>query len=175
MPVYHIHEGLQQGETFDDRFNNAFAYVFEKGYDAVIALGNDTPDLYELPWLAIKTALNNEQPVFGPNKRGGIYLCGLTRSMWQQGLLKDIPWKTTEVFHTIIERSGNAFTLPVYHDLNNRLDIRRYFRESRQSAWLLPILHASFMSPDQVFFHPPAGIQSVKSLRAPPEERNFVY
>lgn len=175
LPVYHIHEGLQKGETFAERFNNAFGYVFDMGYDAVIALGNDTPDVNGLPWASIKSALRQDQPVIGPNVSGGIYLCGLTRDMWDQGVLTNIPWKTNQVFKSIVDTLGQTFLLPVYHDLNNRVDIRRYFRESDRASWLIQLLATQCFQPEVSINQKPKASRRVTSLRAPPEERISAY
>lgn len=45
LPVFHFSDENQIGNSFGERFTNAIASVFEKGFTSVITIGNDTPHL----------------------------------------------------------------------------------------------------------------------------------
>lgn len=45
IPYFHFTEAEQVGNSFGERFVNAIQYIFNKGFDRVITIGNDTPQL----------------------------------------------------------------------------------------------------------------------------------
>ncbi|CAN0575163.1 unnamed protein product, partial [Ectocarpus sp. 12 AP-2014] len=45
QPYFHISEKEQTGNSFGERFTNAIQTVFDKGYEHIITVGNDTPQL----------------------------------------------------------------------------------------------------------------------------------
>ena len=57
LPVFHYHEGNQKGQTFGERMANAFQEVFALGFEAVISVGNDSPELARTNWQDITARL----------------------------------------------------------------------------------------------------------------------
>lgn len=45
LPYFHFSEKEQNGPTFAERYVNAIQSVYDQGYDTVITIGNDTPQL----------------------------------------------------------------------------------------------------------------------------------
>ena len=41
LPVYVVGSNLQHGANFGEKLANAFDFVFQKGYEKVISVGND--------------------------------------------------------------------------------------------------------------------------------------
>ena len=78
LPVFHFHEGNQEGNNFGQRLANAYAELYKKGFEAVIAVGNDCPEIAKLNWHKIKMDLNAGKEVLGKSVRGGAYLLGIT-------------------------------------------------------------------------------------------------
>ena len=76
-PVYWIDANRQRGDTFGERFANAYQQLFHKGYQKVIAIGNDCPTLTVKDIYQAATSLESNKPVLGPSKDGGVYLRGL--------------------------------------------------------------------------------------------------
>lgn len=58
IPVYHFHEQNQKGDTFGERIANAYQEVFDMGYEQVISVGNDCPDLEHINWKQISINLS---------------------------------------------------------------------------------------------------------------------
>lgn len=71
---------IQSGITFGEKFYESINKVFEKGYENIIVIGNDTPSLKlrDIIFAAKHTSINNS--VIGPSKDGGFYLLSLNRS-----------------------------------------------------------------------------------------------
>lgn len=71
---------IQSQKSFGKKFYESIKYVFDKGFDNVIVLGNDTPSLKlrDIKYAAEHTSKNNS--VIGPSKDGGFYLLSLNKN-----------------------------------------------------------------------------------------------
>ncbi|MEM1407411.1 MAG: DUF2064 domain-containing protein, partial [Bacteroidota bacterium] len=67
LAVFHFHEGNQIGHTFGERLANAIEGVFHKGYEGVIAVGNDSPELGKTHFDDAVYSLAQGQCVLGPS------------------------------------------------------------------------------------------------------------
>ncbi|WP_417599872.1 TIGR04282 family arsenosugar biosynthesis glycosyltransferase [Owenweeksia hongkongensis] len=108
LPVFWIDENKQRGSNFGERFANAFEYVFSQGYDNVISIGNDTPELTSADLLQAAKILNQQKSVLGPTADGGDYLIGLNKSAFCKEPFQNIPWQTSAV-HESLARYFKAF------------------------------------------------------------------
>ena len=66
IPVFVCDSSKQHGFTFGDRFVNAFSMIFEKGFENVIAVGNDCLSLCENTILRAEEDLCKNELVLGP-------------------------------------------------------------------------------------------------------------
>ena len=83
LPLFHFHEGNQQGATFGERLTNAFKHVFDRGFTAAVAVGNDTPELGSIDWSTVCASLQHDRQVVGPSFRGGAYPDRFDQSRFQ--------------------------------------------------------------------------------------------
>ena len=69
---------VQKGNDIGDRMLNAFKDGFEKGYEHIVLIGSDLPDI--TPDIINKgfSTLDKSSTVFGPAEDGGYYLIGMT-------------------------------------------------------------------------------------------------
>lgn len=115
----------QAGNNLGDRMQNAFSFLFGKGYNKVCIIGSDC---HELTTAIIETAfekLTTTDVVIGPAVDGGYYLLGMKRNT--KTLFEGIEWSTSKVFTSTIkkinERQLSCFTLPVLTDVDEANDI----------------------------------------------------
>ncbi len=88
-------KGVQQGNDLGERMANAFISGFEAGYEKIVLIGSDCPEISEE---IIKTAfqkLGDSPIVFGPAVDGGYYLVGL--SSFEETVFKDKPWSKPDL------------------------------------------------------------------------------
>ena len=86
---------LQSGNDLGERMQNAFAYVFENGYDEGVIIGTDC---FELTSSIINDAfshLKKHDVVIGPATDGGYYLLGMKKLNTK--LFQNISWSTAHV------------------------------------------------------------------------------
>ncbi|WP_452601756.1 TIGR04282 family arsenosugar biosynthesis glycosyltransferase [Pontimicrobium sp. MEBiC06410] len=103
LPYFIISEKQQQGHNFGTRFTNAIQSVFNKGFDNVITIGNDTPHLQTAHIIAAEKKLQNTALVLGPSLDGGFYLMGISKTHFNAETFLNLPWQTRALRQTILK------------------------------------------------------------------------
>lgn len=124
--IIHFDEKRQFGETFGERLSNAFTEVFEMGYSAAIAVGNDSPDLWQTDWKAVEEALDSGASVLGPTIRGGTYLIGLQANTFNANEFASLHWQGNQIFEELQQycRANTLCVLSRLRDLNTLHDLQ---------------------------------------------------
>ncbi len=94
---YHISESQQVGGSFGERFSNAVAKVFSEGFDHVIAIGADCPNINKR---LLDQAIQNAQKgqcTLGPAKDGGAYLLSISKDHFDASTFESLPWESSEL------------------------------------------------------------------------------
>lgn len=129
LPYFRITEEGQTGVSFGERLTNAIQSVYDKGYDNVIAIGNDTPHIQVHHILDTAKKLATHSLILGPSKDGGFYLIGLHKSQFEPTQFLQLPWQTNtlvkELLHryTLIEDQTQAHLLTTLEDIDVVIDI----------------------------------------------------
>ena len=119
----------ERGNDFNSRFINALQDTFALGYDRVVAVGGDIPDLQSTD---IHSALQTDDVVVGPTHDGGFYLAGLKKQDIKH--FNKLPWRHYNLFEQLTQRlEKNACR---YRFLKYRRDID-HAADARQTATLL--------------------------------------
>ena len=146
LPVFHFSDKDQVGATFGERFTNAIANVFERGFSNIITIGNDTPHLKTQHLRHTAQQLAMGKTVIGPSNDGGFYLLGLQKSNFQVAEFQNLPWQRFSLYHQISlwlqEESSELIKLPVLKDLDNERDLESIlsFSSGLSSTILLLII-----------------------------------
>ena len=80
------------------RMTEDFRKAFEEGYDKVVIIGSDIPDLSVEIINEAFNSLNSNDSVIGPSEDGGYYLIGFNSDTSYQDCFKNISWSTDKVF-----------------------------------------------------------------------------
>lgn len=98
VPFYHITEIEQFGTSFGERFANAIQSILEMGYENLIAIGNDSPQLKAAHITKAARYLKNGKGVLGPSLDGGFYLMGLKKEWFVYQSFLALPWQRQNLF-----------------------------------------------------------------------------
>lgn len=101
IDIYWIDEQLQTGNDFSARITNSFQMLFDAGYDNVVCIGNDSPDLTIQLLQGAIHKLGSKKMVIGPSNDGGIYLFGLNKEFFDKTELQGLPWQTSFLFNCL--------------------------------------------------------------------------
>jgi uncharacterized protein len=122
----------QRGRTFGERLANAFAGCRSRGYDQVVAVPGDVPQLAEAHLAAAFDALAAREVVFGPSADGGVWLIGVRGDAG--GLLAGVPWLTASVFAALMANAPRAAVLTELLDVDGRAGLAPLARAARAAA-----------------------------------------
>ncbi len=123
----------QTGTDFGARLCTSIEQVFGLGYDRVLVVGNDSPQL-DLPVLMqCKDRFKAAAVLLGPDHRGGVYLLGVTRSSFH--LLSGICWNTNSDFSQLVlkceQQDETVAILDARSDLDSPTDLRRILQDTQ--------------------------------------------
>lgn len=110
LQFFHYSENQQIGDSFSTRFTNAITSIFNKGFENIIVIGNDTPHLTKKHILKAEKSLKQQHCVLGLSKDGGFYLMGLQKSHFNIESFLKLPWQTSYLTRAIFKvlKSNNA-------------------------------------------------------------------
>jgi len=117
------------------RMKNFFAKRFAEGYEQVVLLGTDSPNVPVDYVAQALRELQSHDVVLGPSEDGGYYLVGARRQV--PAIFEGIPWSTPKVWQVTTDAlrlAGNSFaTLPPWYDVDERADYERLIVELANS------------------------------------------
>lgn len=138
LPYYRISSAEQVGDNFADRYKNAILTIFNKGYERVIVVGNDSPELSSQTIRNCESRLLENDLVYGQTTKGGIYTLGLTRKGFDQLDFKGVPWQSDKVatyFDLVLAVSIQSFSLEqIFDELNTRSDVWNFIKRLTSNA-----------------------------------------
>lgn len=144
LPFFFIGSHQQHGNSFGERFQEAFNAVFSKGYTHVIAIGTDCPTLNCGDILQAVKKLNQERVVIGPDERGGVYLLGLSKSHFNNLNFNSLNWNTSSltksIFQQLNECELSLNQLRKLADINHVRELSKYVKHNIN--WLSTLLLA---------------------------------
>lgn len=127
LPFYHISEREQQGKTFGERFAHAVQSIYEKGYEAVITVGNDSPQLQSSHIHRVYKAIQEGESALGPAEDGGFYIMGLHRDQFNADSFRRLSWGQSgllrEMLGMLRRLDRHVDLLPVLGDIDSIEDI----------------------------------------------------
>lgn len=128
LPTFVYDESKQHGSHFGAKFSNALQHLFDEGYDSIIAIGNDCPNLEKKHIIQAQQSLLNNQSVIGPTYDGGFYLLGLNKEKFDCLTFQNFSWNSEEiyqeVFHAISEETNETVVLQKLRDLDFYIDVQ---------------------------------------------------
>lgn len=127
LPLVVVDEYEQVGDTFGHRFAHAVKKVFDLGYNNVITVGNDSPQLKASHILKAEKALQKGQMPIGPSCDGGFYLLGLSKENYDFLRFVQFSWQTPKLYNEWLcfaaEKQLSAVSLRPLRDIDKLADI----------------------------------------------------
>ena len=115
----------QSGADLGERMKNAFINGFNAGYNRIVLIGSDLPDIESKHIEAGLNKLKETEVVFGPAEDGGYYLIGLSKM--HECVFDNKPWSQTHLLEeTLAELQKNNINfskLEVLNDIDTLEDL----------------------------------------------------
>jgi rSAM/selenodomain-associated transferase 1 len=126
----------QQGNDLGKRMLNAFELVFKKGYNKVIIVGTDAPDISADLVQKAFSSLDKNSCVIGPASDGGYYLLGFNSEI--SDVFSGIEWSTSSVFDKTLEMlkhiQKSYYVLDELTDIDTKSDLQSWITRFDGSA-----------------------------------------
>lgn len=135
LPFFTSFSNNQSGNNFGERLSNAAQDIFDKGFQSLIIIGNDCPQLESTQLIQTKHLLSSRPLVLGPTIDGGVYLIGIQREAFNKNIFTQLYWESDQLQH-----SWNSYAERHSHQvvwLDGHFDIDR----GRDFEMLLPKLN----------------------------------
>lgn len=165
----------QRGKSFGERLTSAFADARALGYEQIVAVPTDVPELDGAALARAFAALKRNPAVLGPSPDGGVYLIGLRPGRAGVAGLAGVRWQTPFVLGDLESRlraSGISPTqLPALADVDDRGDLVALALSARDPfvrAFLRGLLAHDTPQPLRVLRLAAAGSRRPRGARAPP-------
>lgn len=117
---------VQQGNDLGERMFQAFQHSFDLGYERVIGIGTDLPDLTADIMQSALDQLKTTDTVFGPADDGGYYLIGMNHLIPE--IFENKPWSTDFLLDVTLnelrEMGKSTLKLEVLNDIDTIEDLR---------------------------------------------------
>lgn len=112
------HKTVQHGIDLGERMKNAFKKGFEDGYERIVLIGSDLPDITANHINKGLEVLKQNEVAFGPAEDGGYYLIGLSKMY--NFVFDNKPWSKTNLLgETLSELKENGVTFTTLDTLND--------------------------------------------------------
>ena len=124
--AYNVNKMQQSNGDLGNKMHTSFCDCFTLGFDKVIIIGTDCPEIKASHINEAFAALNHTDAVIGPAADGGYYLIGLKSP--QLNLFTDIEWSSATVTQKTIEKLNDlslSYTLlETLHDVDVVEDLK---------------------------------------------------
>ena len=95
------YKAVQKGDNLGERMKNAFKKGFDDGYERIVLIGSDLPDISSEHIKNGLNALQSNKVVFGQAIDGGYYLIGL--SELKEYVFDDKPWSQSNLLEVTLK------------------------------------------------------------------------
>ena len=124
----------QRGKDLGEKMKNIFAELFERGYERVVLMGADIP---EVDVKDIDEAFRKKKDlVFGPTLDGGYYLVGMSK-LHEIVFSPEIKWGTPQVLQETIDILGRNGVevgfIKTREDIDTEEDLRGFWERIKNS------------------------------------------
>ncbi len=118
---------VQKGANLGEKMQNAFEQGFNDGFEKIILIGSDLPDISVKIIEQGFDALNKTEVVFGVAEDGGYYLVGMTKKHYC--IFKNKPWSTTHLLKKTLselkEKDISVSLLETLNDIDTITDLKK--------------------------------------------------
>ena len=136
---YRVSDGSQYSNDLLSGLTSAVKDVFATGFENVIIVGDDTPDLSFLQLRKAANNLNQQKISIGPAKDGGAYLIAFNRFDFEQGILKNLTWHSTQFKEELLQNINSLQLsyeeLAELEDLDSAVDLHIFLKKNSYSTF----------------------------------------
>ena len=146
----------QQGNDLGERMNHAFQEAFQKGFERVLIVGSDLPDLPSYHITRAFVQLQTFGSVIGPSGDGGYYLLGFQKETFSSEVFQDIVWSHSSVYAETLKKLEQRhlafFILPSWDDIDNLDELQQWYTRNRSAEVTRAKYTMQYIKAKEVYF-----------------------
>lgn len=131
---FHFDESDQEGNSFAQKIATATDKILRKGYERIIVIGSDAPDLRVRDLWYANRLLDDQDIVLGPDLRGGLYLIALKQQAFNRGSFQRLQWQSSALRSSFVAYAENSSCdvswLRWKADFNKMAEVMHYWKVS---------------------------------------------
>lgn len=128
----------QVGVDLGDRMAHAFQQTFATGFQQVLIVGSDSPDLPMAYLMQGLEQLQQPQVVIGPARDGGYYTLGFTQTTFLPEVFQNMTWSTSTVLATTLQtlqrHQRQVVQLPIWYDVDTLTELLYLYQQADAAA-----------------------------------------
>jgi uncharacterized protein len=128
----------QMGVDLGERMHQAIVSAFARGWQKVLLIGGDCPDLPPTIFETAFELLNSADCVLGPTRDGGYYAIGFRQAGFRPEVFAFSDWGASSVFAATLERlhvhQTQVALLPEWRDVDTLADLQALYQRN-QVGW----------------------------------------
>ncbi len=129
----------QAGHDLGQKMKNAFLQAFNEGFNSVIVIGSDSPDLPKEYLEFAFHALDTKNVVIGPSSDGGYYLIGFDKEAFLPYVFENISWSSDKVLEQTIDilqqHMQRLYLLPQWYDVDTPADLKALAQRNKNMGF----------------------------------------
>ena len=137
LPFYTSYSTDQEGDTFGERLANSIESIYQKGYEKVIVIGNDCPNITTAQLTEVNRKLVSEDVILGPTSHGGTYLIGICKDAYSRDLFIKLAWETPQLQESFKKAYSSINWLVFLQDINHGDDLEKYLQSYQNTFTLI--------------------------------------
>lgn len=171
LDVVSSDEHSQRGHTFGQKLSNAVADVFRYGYQQVIIIGNDCPEITPAEIAKAARLLEDGHQVLAPDQNGGVWLIGIRKGAFDPVAFAQIAWESEQTFAGLRQLLYGVTLLSPHRSVEKSTDLRFFWQQHK--SWLYLVAELLFGTPLPHLLglaaQKPAPLYGQLTLRGPPQ------
>lgn len=141
--VLEIDSDQQVGNNLGERLSHSIERVFQAGFEQVLVIGTDTPDISSDLLQNAALQISPTQATLGASKDGGAYLIGLHQTQFRQTDFSNLDWESETVFENLVDyfstQGTSICTTKTLRDIDSFYDLMQFLKQSSTSLFVVTL------------------------------------
>ncbi|WP_052593767.1 DUF2064 domain-containing protein [Aureispira sp. CCB-QB1] len=130
--VIEINSNQQVGDNLGERLSNSVATVFQAGFNQVLVIGTDTPDISSRLLQNAAQQISTTQATLGASNDGGVYLIGFHRAQFDKTIFANLEWESEAIFEHLknyfLNRDATIYSTQKLQDIDSFYDLMQFLK-----------------------------------------------
>lgn len=143
FPVIEIDSSQQVGNSLGERLSNSIETVFHAGFEQVLVIGTDTPNISKNLLQDAAQQINTKQVTLGASEDGGAYLIGFHKKHFDKTNFVNLDWNSDAVFNCLrtyfAAQRIDIYSTETLQDIDSFYDLMQFVKQNKTNDFVLAV------------------------------------